>query len=75
MTVNDVPFYVIDIRSHNEKADKYIDVLEFIVGSELMLQLKDVTLDFSAKEIQVPAVPLVPSDRRPTIWPTSDDET
>lgn len=73
MTVNDVPFYVIDIRSHNEKADKYIDVLEFIVGSELMLQLKDVTLDFSAKEIQVPAVPPVPSDRRPNICFSSEN--
>lgn len=73
MTVNDVPFYVIDIRSHNEKADKYIDVLEFIVGSELMLRLKDVTLDFSAKEIQVPAVPPVPSDRRPNICFSSEN--
>ena len=65
--VNDVPFYVIDIRSHNDEADKYIDVLEFIVGSELMLQLKDVTLDFSAKEIQVPAVAASPSNVRPNM--------
>ena len=71
--VKDVPFYVIDIRSHNEKADKYIDVLEFIVGSELMLQLKDVTLDFAAKEIQVPAVAPVPSDGRPNICFSSDN--
>lgn len=65
--VNDVPFYVIDIRSHNDEADKYIDILEFIVGSELMLQLKDVTLDFSAKEIQVPAVTAAPSNVRPNM--------
>lgn len=65
--VNDVPFYVIDIRSHNDEADKYIDALEFIVGSELMLQLKDVTLDFSAKEIQVPAVAAAPSNVRPNM--------
>lgn len=65
--VNDVPFYVIDIRSHNDEADKYIDVLEFIVGSELMLQLKDVTLDFSTKEIQVPAVAASPSNVRPNM--------
>lgn len=65
--INDVPFYVIDIRSHNDEADKYIDVLEFIVGSELMLQLKDVTLDFSAKEIQVPAVAASPSSVRPNM--------
>lgn len=65
--INDVPFYVIDIRSHNDEADKYIDVLEFIVGSELMLQLKDVTLDFSAKEIQVPAIAANPSNVRPNM--------
>ncbi len=58
--VKDVPFYVIDIRSHNDEADKYIDVFEFIVGSELMLQLKDVTLDFSTKEIHVPVVAPAP---------------
>lgn len=70
--VNEVPFYVIDIRSHNDEADKYIDVLEFIVGSELMLQLKDVTLNFSAKEIQVPAVAAAPSNVRPNMCFSSD---
>lgn len=72
ITVKDVPFYVIDIRSHNEEADKYIDVLEFIVGSELMLQLKDVTLDFSAKEIQVPEVAAAPSGMRPNMCFSSE---
>jgi hypothetical protein len=70
--VNDVPFYVIDIRSHNDEADKYIDVLEFIVGSELMLQLKDVTLDFDAKEIQVPAVTAAPTNECPNMCFSSD---
>lgn len=70
--VNHVPFYVIDIRSHNEEADKYIGVLEFIVGSELMLQLKDVTIDFSAKEIQVPAHVASPSNVRPNMCFSSD---
>lgn len=70
--VNDVPFYVIDIRSHNDEADKYIGALEFIVGSELMLQLKDVTLDFPAKEIQVPAVATAPSAVRPNMCFSSD---
>lgn len=65
--LNDVPFYVIDISSHNDEADKYIDVLEFIVGSELMLQFKDVTLDFTAKEIQVPAVAAAPSNVCPNM--------
>ena len=70
--VNDVPFYVIDIRSHNDEADKYIDVLEFIVGSELMLQLKDVTLDFAAKEIQVPAVAAAPTNECPNMCFSSE---
>lgn len=65
--VKDVPFYVIDIRSHNEEADKYMSVLEFIVGSELMLRLKDVTLDFSTNEIQIPATTPGPSDVRPNM--------
>lgn len=67
ITVTDVPFYVIDIRSHNEEADKYIDVLELIVGSELMLQLKDMTFDFEAKEIQVPRLAAEPSNVRPNM--------
>lgn len=67
ITVKDVPFFVIDIRSHNEEADKYIGVLELIVGSELMLQLKDVTLDFDANEIRVPKVAAPPSGSRPNM--------
>lgn len=67
ITVKDIPFYVIDIRSHHEKADKYTNVFELIVGSELMLQLKDVTLDFAVKEIQVPNITQKLSDIRPNM--------
>lgn len=67
ITVKDVPFYVIDISSHHEEADKYINVFELVVGSELMLQLKDVTLDFAAKEIHVPHITPNPSDVRPNM--------
>lgn len=67
ITVTDVPFYVIDVRSHNEEADKYSNVFELIVGGELMLQLKDVTIDFTAKQIQIPRVVGAPSDVRPNM--------
>lgn len=67
ITVKDVPFYVIDISSHHEEADKYINTFEIVVGSELMLQLKDVTLDFTAKEIQVPRTVSFPSGVRPNM--------
>lgn len=67
ITVTDVPFYVIDVRSHNEEADKYTSAFELIVGGELMLQLKDVTIDFPAKQIQIPRVVDKPSDLRPNM--------
>lgn len=67
ITVNDIPFYVIDIRSHHEKADKYTNVFELIVGGELMLQLKDVTLDFDVNEIQVPKIAQKSSDVSPNM--------
>lgn len=67
ITVTDVPFYVIDVRSHNEEADKYTGAFELIVGGELMLQLKDVTIDFSDKQIQVPRVAAPPSNARPNM--------
>ncbi len=65
ITVSDVPFYIIDIRSHHEEADKYINVLEFVVGSELMLQLKDITIDFDTKVITAPKNAPAPSGVRP----------
>ncbi len=67
ITVNDVPFYVIDVRSHNDEADKYTSAFELIVGGELMLHLKDVTLDFSEKQIQVPRVAAAPTNSRPNM--------
>ena len=54
--VSDVPFYVINITTNNEEADKYIDYFSIVVGSELMLQLKDLTIDFVNNEITVPSV-------------------
>lgn len=56
IVVSDVPFYVIDIKTNNEEADKYIDHFSIVVGSELILQLKDMTIDFVNNEITVPSV-------------------
>ena len=68
ITVRDVPFLVTDISSNNKEADQYIDAFNIIVGSELMLRLKDVTLDFEHKEIVVPAVAPTRSDVRPNMY-------
>jgi len=51
--IKDVPFVVASLSSYNEEADKYIDCFSIVIGSELMLQLKDLTLDFSTKQIIV----------------------
>ncbi len=56
ITVRDVPFTVISLSSDSEEADKYIDCFNIVVGSELMLQLKDVTVDFINRNIAVPAI-------------------
>ena len=54
--VSDVPFYVINITTNNEETDKYVDNFNIVVGSELMLQLKDLTVDFVNQNITVPLV-------------------
>ncbi|MDE7166014.1 MAG: retropepsin-like domain-containing protein [Bacteroidaceae bacterium] len=54
--VKNVPFIIADMTTGNAEADQYLDCLGIIVGSELMLHLKDLTLDFVNHEITVPAV-------------------
>lgn len=51
--VRDVPFVVASPSSHNEEADKYISQFNIVLGSELMLRLKDLTIDFPARQIIV----------------------
>lgn len=52
--INDVPFYVMNITTNNEEADQYVDLFSIVVGSELMLQLKDLTIDFFNNRITIP---------------------
>lgn len=54
ITLKDVPFCVFTITTNNEEADKYTDCFNIVVGSELMLQLKDMVIDFDNCEISVP---------------------
>lgn len=67
ITLTDVPFSVMDITSGNEEADKYIDHFMIIVGSEMMLQLKDLTVDFINREIVVPRSAPVRSSTPPNM--------
>ena len=62
ITVYDVPFSVMNITSNNDEADQYMDCLNIILGSELMLQLKDLTIDFINNQMTVPEEAPVKSD-------------
>lgn len=62
ITVYDVPFTVISLSSNNSEADQYIDAFNIVVGSDLMLQLKDLTIDFVNHQITVPTVAPVRSN-------------
>ena len=54
IVIRDVPFLVVNLTLDNEEANKYIDCFSIVVGSELMLQLKDMTVDFTGRKITVP---------------------
>lgn len=54
--VTDVPFVMMDFKTGNAKADQFTHHFSIVVGSELMLQLKDLTVDFDNREITVPSV-------------------
>lgn len=67
IVVSDVPFVIMDFKTGNAKADQYTDCFSIIVGSELMLRLKDLTLDFVNKEITVPSVAPEKSNEAPNM--------
>lgn len=55
MLVHDVPFLITDLNTDNTEANQYLDCFSIILGSELMLHLKDITIDFSKCEITIPS--------------------
>lgn len=67
ITVRDVPFVIVDLKVDNEEADRHMDCLGAVVGSELMMQLRDLTLDFAKCEITVPAEAPARSDTAPNM--------
>ncbi len=65
--VRDVPFTVVSMSSTNAEADQYIDAFNIVIGSELMLQFKDVTIDFNKHRITVPTEAPARSAARPNL--------
>ena len=67
IAVSDVPFVIMDFKTGNAKADQFVDCFSIILGSELMLHLKDLTVDFINREIIVPSVAPVRSNTLPNM--------
>lgn len=65
--VKDVPFVVASLSSNNEEADQYIGCFSIVVGSELMLQLKELTFDFIRCLITIPAKAPARTDATPNM--------
>lgn len=56
ITMSDVPFIIVSLTTGNVEADQHIGAFSIVVGLELMLQLKDLTIDFTKHEITIPAI-------------------
>lgn len=70
ITIKDVPFSVVSILSDNREADQYTDAFSIMLGSDLMLRLKDVSINFTTNKITVPSkAPFIPvkTDTNPNL--------
>ena len=56
-----------DITANNAVADQYLQSVNIIVGSDLMLQLHDLTIDFDNNTIIIPAEAPLKSQAMPNI--------
>ena len=70
ITVRDVPFSVVSIATDNSEADQYTDAFSIILGSDLMLRLKEVNINFVTNKLTVPSKdPFIPvkTDAKPNL--------
>ena len=67
IVLNDVPFLILSMVSNNDKADQYLKKIDLIIGSELMLHLKDMTFDFQNNQITVSSIAPSRSNEKPNM--------
>jgi hypothetical protein len=65
ITIKDVPFTVVSISSNNSQADQYIDAFSIVLGSDLMLRLKEVNIDFATNQLIIGSP--VKTDAKPNL--------
>lgn len=54
IVMRNVPFYVLDMRTGEEKADRYMEHLEAIIGLPILNQLQEIKLDFCTNRLTIP---------------------
>lgn len=61
ITIKDVPFTVVSLSLDNDEASQYTDAFNIMLGSDLMLHLKEVNINFLLNQITVPSKsPFIP---------------
>ena len=68
ITIRDVPFLIVNLTLDNEEANQYIDCFSIVLGSDLMLHLNDLTIDFTKRQITVPSIAPIRSGDTPNMY-------
>lgn len=58
LTLENVPFYVIDISSGIDSIDVYLKHLDMILGIDFIYAMKELQIDFEKREIVIPQKPI-----------------
>lgn len=67
LTIRNVPFYVMTMRSGHDEADQYLSLFQLVVGRQVMEAMKYLTLDFTRKEIVFTDQSTVPMSTKPNL--------
>ncbi len=54
LVMRNIPFYVLDMKTGDEKADRYMKHLEAIIGLPILNQLQEIKLDFRTNRLTIP---------------------
>lgn len=54
LVMRNVPFYVLDMKTGEEKVDRYMEHLEAIIGLPILNQFQEIKLDFLTNRLTIP---------------------
>lgn len=71
--MRNIPFYVLDMKTGDEKADRYMKHLEAIIGLPVLNQLQEVELNFFTNRLTIPKTTTPPPAFAPNICYTGKE--